>query len=83
MTVEDRQCMADKRISSGKSKLYRCTGAVIEPGVRGHRGALCLRERVCTQITSGMSQLPVWTSAAAVVQTGSCVMPLVFLLSPN
>ena len=99
--VEGRQCKADKRISSGKSKLYRCTGAVIEPGVKRASGcsvsaracmhaddewhvtATGLDHGNCTgqfgdnKNTSGMTQLPVWTTAAALVQTGSCDMPLV------
>lgn len=38
MMVDGRQLKADKRVSGGKSKLYRCTGAVIEEGVKGASG---------------------------------------------
>ena len=36
--VDNRQSKADKRVSGGKSKLYRCTGAIIVPGVKRASG---------------------------------------------
>ena len=36
--VDSRRSKADKRASGGKSKLYRCTGAIILPGVKGASG---------------------------------------------
>lgn len=38
MIVEGRQCRADKRVSGGRTKLYRCTGAVIVAGEKGASG---------------------------------------------
>ncbi|CAN0109178.1 unnamed protein product [Laminaria digitata] len=38
MMVEGRQCRADKRVSGGRCKLYRCTGAIIVPGEKGTSG---------------------------------------------
>lgn len=38
MIVDGRQCRADKRVSGGRNKLYRCTGAVIVEGEKGASG---------------------------------------------
>ena len=46
--VYGRQCKADKRVSGGKAKLYRCTGAATETNGRQH--ALCLHPRTNTGI---------------------------------
>lgn len=38
MIMEGRQSRADKRVSGGRTKLYRCTGAVIVAGEKGTSG---------------------------------------------
>lgn len=48
LMVAGRQSRADKRVSGGNAKLYRCTGAVITDKVKGATGCQ-VRLRACKQ----------------------------------